>query len=224
MKYKWLNKENNNKLIIFFNGWGMDENAIKHLQAEEYDIVMLYDYNSLDTDLKFDKEYEQINLIAWSMGVMAASVCFKSADGSTDKNPFSVLYKTCKKFKSVAMNGTLKPIDFEYGIHPKIYDLTIQGFDEKGRDKFVSNMFDYSSGANVYKAGVREDSLENLRAELAALKNYKGNEYFSYDKVYISKNDKIIPTKHQVNYWGVEPNLEGGHYPFFNFAKWSEIL
>ena len=28
MKYKWLNKDNNPKLIIFFNGWGMDEDVV----------------------------------------------------------------------------------------------------------------------------------------------------------------------------------------------------
>ena len=37
MKYKWLNKGvnkgvNNGKLILFFNGWGMDENVVKHLE------------------------------------------------------------------------------------------------------------------------------------------------------------------------------------------------
>ncbi len=40
MKYKWLNKQNNKKLIIFFNGLGMDENAVNHLDTEDYDIVM----------------------------------------------------------------------------------------------------------------------------------------------------------------------------------------
>ena len=36
--------------------------------------------------------------------------------------------------------------------------------------------------------------------------------------------DKIIPTKSQVAFWKVEPNLKGGHCPFFQFKKWSELL
>ena len=55
MKYKWLNKEvNNSKLILFFNGWGMDDNVVKHLDVEDYDVLMFYDYNTLDTDFDFE--------------------------------------------------------------------------------------------------------------------------------------------------------------------------
>ena len=72
MKYKWLNKVNNQKLIIFFNGWGMDESVVSHLDCENYDILMFYDYNTLDTDFDFESLniYPKKNLIAWSMGVM----------------------------------------------------------------------------------------------------------------------------------------------------------
>ena len=42
MKYKWLNNVKNKKLIIFFNGWGMDENVVKHLDCEDYDVLMFY--------------------------------------------------------------------------------------------------------------------------------------------------------------------------------------
>jgi hypothetical protein len=38
------------------------------------------------------------------------------------------------------------------------------------------------------------------------------------------ENDKIIPTKSQVKFWGIEPNLKGGHCPFLQFEKWSELL
>ena len=38
MKYKWINYKNNKKLIIFFNGWGMDENVVKHFSPEDYDV------------------------------------------------------------------------------------------------------------------------------------------------------------------------------------------
>ena len=39
MKLNWLNKKNNKKLIIFFNGWGMDDSAIVHLSPEDYDVL-----------------------------------------------------------------------------------------------------------------------------------------------------------------------------------------
>ena len=110
MEYKWLNKQDNDKLIIFFNGWGMDGNAVKHLKPEDYDIVMFYDYNNLETDFELDKEYSETNLIAWSMGVMVA--------GIKEANKFS--YNN----KLVAINGTPKTIDEKYR-HISFYQLFI---------------------------------------------------------------------------------------------------
>ncbi len=197
MKYKWLNKQNNKKVIIFFNGWGMDENVVKHLDMEDFDIVMFYDYNNLETDFILE-DYPEKYLVAWSMGVMVAS-----------KFDFGVK-------SAAAVNGTLKPIDAEFGIHPKIYDLTIRGFNEKGREKFIQNMCEEKI--------ICARELENQKSELSAIKTYSANENFKYSKIFISDNDKIIPTKSQCAFWGIEPNLKAGHCPFSLFKKWSELL
>ena len=204
MKYKWINYKNNKKLIIFFNGWGMDEGIVQHLKPENYDILMFYDYNNLENcfNLNLFNLYEEKNLIAWSMGVMIGSICFKNISFN----------------KTVAINGTLKPIDIEFGIHPKIYDLTIKNFDENGRNKFITSMFSKKEEIFFLR------DIENQRNELIALKNYSANEEFKYNKIIISNNDKIIPTKSQVKYWGIEPNLNTGHCPFFEFTKWSDLL
>lgn len=203
MKYKWLNNKGNKKLIIFFNGWGMDECVVKHLEVEDYDVIMFYDYSTLDTDF-IPQDYQEKYLVAWSMGVMIGT-----------KFGFHVNSAT-------AINGTLKPIDAEFGIHPKIYDLTIRGFDEKGREKFIQNMFNDTRMVCSIKG--REDTIEELKSELSAIKTYSANFDFKYTKVLISDNDKIIPTKSQCAYWKMEPNLKSGHFPFSLFKKWSELL
>lgn len=210
MKYKWLNKNNNQKLIIFFNGWGMDENVVMHLSPEDFDVLMFYDYNTLDTDFDFSllNIYLEKNIIAWSMGVMVGG---------------KYLDKLGSLKQTVAINGTLKPIDVEFGIHPRIYDLTVKGFDEKGRDRFFSSMFCGEQNPHPIHLP-KERDIEEQRSELIALKNYMSNDFFRYNKVLISDNDKIIPTKSQVAFWGIEPNLKGGHCPFFHFEKWSELL
>lgn len=212
MKYKWLNQRVNkgvsDRLIIFFNGWGMDECVVKHLDPEDYDILMFYDYNSLDTDFNFDllDTYTEKSLVAWSMGVMVAT-----------------LFQQANAKNNTAINGTLKPVDTEFGIHPKIYDLTIRGFDEKGRKRFIDSMFNGESTPHPIPLSKEREICEQ-HSELIALKNYQADETFKYNKVLISDNDKIIPTKSQVAFWGIEPNLKSGHCPFFNFTKWSELL
>lgn len=202
MKYKWLYKENNSRVILFFNGWGMDEAVISHLLHEDYDVVMFYDYNTLECDFDFSElNNKQKYLIAWSMGVMCAAL-------------FDIKYE-----KKVAINGTLKPIDDDFGIPRRIYDLTIKGFNPKGAEKFIQNMFNEP----VKNFSVSRE-FENQKTELSALKNYKADINFQYDKVWISDNDKIIPTKNQVKFWNQEPNLKSGHAPFNLFSKWSELL
>ena len=204
MKYKWLNQKNNQKLIIFFNGWGMDECVVNHLLPEDYDVLMFYDYNSLETDFDFDclNKYNERFLTAWSMGVMTATL-------------FDIDY-----LSKTAINGTLKPIDDKFGIPKRIYELTLKWFSPKGADRFIKSM--YAENSEYIIPPKRE--FENQKSELEALTHYEANQEFKYDRVIISTEDKIIPTKNQCAFWGREPNMESGHAPFNNFKKWSELL
>lgn len=203
MKYKWLNKDNKTKLIVFFNGWGMDESIAEHLQYGDYDLLMFYDYNTLHTDFDFSvlTGYEKRYLVAWSMGVMTASL-------------FNIQYDS-----GTAINGTLKPIDDKYGIPKNIYNLTLNNFNSKSAERFVNNMF----LEKKHNFKIRRD-FENIKTELQALTNYEANLDFQYDKIILSSKDKIIPTKNQSAFWGVEPNIESGHAPFLNFKSWEELL
>lgn len=203
MKYKWLIKNNNNDIIIFFNGWGMDENIIKHISSQNIDIVMFYDYCSLSSEFNFDilNNYKNRYLIAWSMGVMIATL-------------FDI-----KPTKSIAINGTLKPIDDKFGIPKRIYDLTIKNLSPDGIQKFIKNMFIIPN--NKY---INNREFQNQKDELIAIKSYNANTNFKYDKIIISTQDKIIPTKNQSNFWEIEPNFHSGHCIFYNIKSWSEIL
>ena len=203
MKYKWLNINQNNKVIVFFNGWGMDESVVHHLEFSDYDILMFYDYNNLDTNFNFNSldKYKNKSLIAWSMGVMVATL-------------FNQKYTS-----ATAINGTLKPIDNKFGISQRIYDLTIKGFNEKGAQRFIKSMFN----ENIELPQISRD-IENQKSELSALKNYTANSNFKYNRIILSDNDKIIPTKSQIAFWGIEPNISSGHCPFMLFKKWEELL
>lgn len=204
MEYKWLNKkQENNKIIVFFNGWGMDESIVRHLNPKDFDVLMFFDYNTLNTDFDFGglNTYKECYIIAWSMGVMVATL-------------FDIAHNS-----ATAINGTLKPVDNNYGIPERIYDLTLRGFSEKGAEKFIKNMFDTD-----YDYPKINREFINQKSELAALKGYKANLDFKYSKVFISDNDKIIPTKNQVAFWEVEPDLKSGHCPFFLFKNWEELL
>ena len=125
MQYKWLNKKENKNLIVFFNGWGMSEKAVSHLDFDGYDVLTFFDYRSFEIE-NFDfSKYEKKVLIAWSMGVY---VC----------NYFFDIFKNFDKF--IAINGTQKPIDDNFGIPTAIYNLTVYNFNDLSCAKFMKKI------------------------------------------------------------------------------------
>ena len=59
--------------LLFFAGWGMDETPFMHNLPPNKDLIICYDYRSLDFDSTLLSTYEGIYVVAWSMGVWAAS-------------------------------------------------------------------------------------------------------------------------------------------------------
>jgi len=200
MKSKFY-KEGNKKLILFFNGWGMDELIVSHLDRTGYDLLVLYDYRDLDITFPDFSSYDELFVVGWSMGVMISSL-FDDIDA-----------------KRIAINGTLKPIDDKYGIPEKIYKLTVRGFNERSCEKFMRRMFEGIPPIQTFSNRAFEDVKEELE-------NLMGIEakYISYDRKLISDNDVIIPTENQKNYWRNYELIKGGHCPFFNYTSWSELL
>lgn len=200
MKQVWINKQNNKELIIFFNGWGMDERIVKDLDVENYDVLTVFDYQAI-TKIENIENYEKKYLVAWSMGVYMSQICSFVFD------------------KKIAINGTLVPIDAKYGIHPRIYDLTINNFNEQTKNKFAQNMgIDYELGRTN----------EELKNELIEIKNIKNDIRFNFDKAIVSLNDKIFSAKSQIAFWNSQnvpvQTFDANHCVFSEFKSWGEIL
>ncbi|WP_273493269.1 pimeloyl-ACP methyl esterase BioG family protein, partial [Butyricimonas sp. An62] len=97
MKRKWITKEGNRVLTLFFCGWGMDERTVQHVGGIG-DLLLFYDYRDISGEDAPEVEgYESVRVVAWSMGVWAASVLL-----SRWNIPVS-----CR----VAINGTERPVD-----------------------------------------------------------------------------------------------------------------
>lgn len=214
MQYHWLNKKNNNKLIIFFTGWSFDENPFKFLNCEDYDVLILYDYNLLD--LPEIPKYNQYFLISWSMGVFSA---------------YQIRDKLPKFTKKLAINGTLYPVDDELGIPQKPFELTLKHAEKGLQAKFYQNIFQSKEEYEKYTQTPVKRTIENRVSELnniyERIKNTRLNYDNYYDKALISSDDKIIPTQNQKNFWNKYLNpqiIESGHFPYYNFESWNEIL
>ena len=216
MQFHWLNKQNNSKLIIFFVGWSFDENPFKFLACENFDVLIVCDYSTIDENIEKFTSYKEINLIAWSMGVFVAYLL-------KDKLP--------KFNKKIAINGTPLPVNDEFGIPVKPFLLTLRHARTGLEGKFYQNIFDTKEEFEKYSTMSVNRSIENRETELKSLydkiRSAEINYSRFYDKALISSRDKIIPTKNQVNFWQNNAEiemLESGHFPYYNFISWNDIL
>ena len=215
MKTQWINKKNNDSCILFFNGWGMDENGIKHIDPGNNDLLMFYDYSEKEGNFN-QEEYQKVYVIAWSLGVYAAASFLKRNKVVVDK--------------SIAINGTLNPIDAKYGIAPAVFDATVNNWDVINRTKFNMRMFGGRGEYQQMTAYWPQRSVENQYEELVYLWNtIKQNPVlnFRFDVALIGKQDLIFTSKNQLDFWGDQTNiieLNMPHFPFKGIERWQELI
>ncbi len=206
MQYKWLQKNISQNLIIFFNGWGMNEKAVQHLDKENqitknFDCLHFYDYQNITMPTIDFSTYQHIYLIAWSMGIYMS-------------NALTLPYT-----KKIAFCGTGNPISIKEGIPPKVYQLTINNFNEQ-----TQAIFNKKIGFSLNS----QQTNTALKNELIAIQEYQFTKKTFFDIAFIAKNDCIFPFENQKNYWEHNANksiiLETKHYPFHLFTSWKEIL
>ena len=216
MSNLWLNKEGNKYCILFFNGWGLNENAIKHLDTDNYDICMFYDYSHIH-ELEFNtKVYDEVYLIAWSLGVWAAS---------NSINPQKLRFS-----KTIAINGTEVPKDTKYGIHPTIFESTLKNWNPRNRDKFNLRIMGGKEEFIKMNHVLLSQSCEDQKKELECIDNELNKRFFheiKYDSSIIGKQDLIFLPAKQINYWKNKSRtieMEIPHYPFGSFTSWNQII
>ena len=126
--------------------------------------------------------------------------------------------------KKIAINGTTKIIDDNFGIPNKIYKITVKFLNEESRDKFIKNMFD---NGKINPNITITRSLSELKEELISIQNIELSQELNYDLAIISKDDKIIPTKNQLNFWQNKTKIKeinSTHCPFEIYNSWQDLL
>ncbi|MCS3158440.1 DUF452 family protein [Phocaeicola dorei] len=126
MKHYFIQQNYLPRLTLFFAGWGMDECPFMDYCSGNSDLLVCYDYRSLDFDFTLLQGYQEIRLIAWSMGVWAASMVLQDMD-----------LPICE---SVALNGTVTPVDDLKGISQQVFEGTLEGLNEVTLEKFIRRM------------------------------------------------------------------------------------
>jgi biotin synthesis protein BioG len=221
MKTEWLHRNDNEWLIVFFNGWGMDSHPFRPLSSEKYDVLCCYDYSDhqKSVDIKdLAQGYDRLDCIGWSMGV---------ANGQKKILDIAEYFH-----KIVAINGTLQPIDDMHGIPVEICRGTLEALNEETLLKFNRRMCGSSNVYTKFMENKPQRNIDDIHNELSTLmENMETAEIKSsiFTDIIISRKDMIIPTKNQEQFWsnaeaGKIHRLESSHFPFYLWKSWDELL
>ena len=88
MKRKWITKEGNRVLTLFFCGWGMDEHTVQHVRGMG-DLLLFYDYRDISGEDAPEVEgYESVRVVG-SIGVVESLEysCFLPGGYQRDRTP-----------------------------------------------------------------------------------------------------------------------------------------
>jgi malonyl-ACP O-methyltransferase BioC len=207
MQSKYICRNHNTRLILIFAGWGMDWRPFKDLSHPGYDILVVWDYRDLTFNWQPLLAYHEICLLAWSMGVFAASL--------------TVHEIVPRITKSIAVNGTLEPISSKYGIPEAIYHGTINSLSPTTLRKFYRRMCTSAEQFADFDANRPKRTISELSDELQAIEThtfFHVQQVENWDLAVISRNDGIFPMQNQVNAWRLTAPIqfmEAGHLPDF---------
>ncbi len=219
MEHIWLTKTKHRDIILFFNGWGNDVNPFLHIDTNGFDVLMFYDYKSLDNEdnlIAEIKSYARIHLIAWSFGVWLSQY-------------FCEKYQVKPDYR-VAINGTLCPVDDQYGIQNAIVTGTLTQLNERNLMKFQMRMVGGKKAFEKFQAVKPEISWEEQQYELKALAaHFKMPLQYDngFDKVFIGLQDNIFAPQNQLNFWEGKTRIvqiNAPHFCFFQFKTWKEFI
>ena len=120
-------KTGNSQLLLVFSGWAASPEVFRQLETEpDTDLWICYDYRGMDFEGEALSGYRKIRLVAWSLGVWAASVMF-------GKKPVSFT-------EAIAVNGTPCPVHDRWGIPETIFRGTLDNVTEEGMRRFNRRM------------------------------------------------------------------------------------
>lgn len=190
MKHYFIQQKNYPKLTLFFAGWGMDEQPFIDYCPVESDLLICYDYRLLDFDFTLLQGYEEIRLIAWSMGVWAASVVLQHIDVSISE--------------SIALNGTMTPVDDNKGIPRTVFERTLAGLNDVAFEKFIRRMCLKRDKTEAFLAKRPTRRVAELKEELQKIEEQAeagAVPAFKWGRAVIGRDDLIFITANQRNAW-----------------------
>lgn len=207
MRLKFTCNLKQSRLILIYAGWGMDWRPFVTLQHAGYDIAVIWDYTDLTMRWKPLLRYDEICVMAWSMGVFVASVTMHE-----------ILPRVTQR---IAVNGTLEPIHPTLGIPPAIWHGTFNGLSPVTVRKFQRRMCMSAAEFAAFSEGIPKRTVASLAREMTALEThtmFHPQQIKRWDMAVIGRHDAIFNPDNQAAAWrdnAPVKYIDRGHWPDF---------
>lgn len=204
MQIEWVKQDHNKDVIVVFGGWAVGFAPLAHLEGD-IDVLFVNDFRDIAADLPDLSQYENRSLIAFSFGVAAYA---HWQVGHTD--PFTL---------KIAINGTVTPVDRQFGIPPIIMQKTIDALDPESLQVFLMRCFGE-------RQPFLEADIDALKDELIIVQQRGSAAPMEFDKIIVSDKDRIFLSANLKRAYEGEnvATVQGPHIPFASWTRWEEIL
>ncbi len=210
MKTKLINN-NSKELILFLTGWGCDDNQFLNFNSSSKDILLFWDYSTLDFEFDFSK-YEEFYLLTYSAGVYVAGL----------------IQNKLPNFKTkIAINGNPLMFDSHFGIDKETLNI-MSNLDEKNVEEFIKKYLIFDE--NDYKEFIKTPALRSFKSSETELKKleefYHDFEPVEFDRAILSDSDKIFNPTTQKEYFKQKAKImkNSAHNVFSKFKSYDEIF
>ncbi len=217
MKHEWLIHEGRERLILFFAGWGMDARPFRSITATSSDVLVLFSYHEpSDATVLTDvcAGYARSDVLAWSLGVVMAGHWRAGTD-----TPVA---------HAVALNGTPYPAHDSKGIPTDRFNGTLDQLSQASLQQFYRRMCGRPAALKDFLASAPARDIDDLRLELAFLRDQSPCPEAVFDGAVVSSRDRIVPSANQRNCWGEADtpyhDIDGPHFLFSSITHWEELL
>ncbi|MCI5159722.1 MAG: DUF452 family protein, partial [Candidatus Electrothrix sp. AUS1_2] len=226
MKHCRLFQKGNQDCLLFFAGWGMCPEPFADIPSGGVDVLMFYDYRGMNAEATSAaltglcrKSYRNVHLLAWSMGVRAASTLFTEE-----------AFLVSELASAIAIGGTCHPVHDLLGIPEQNFKEMAEQLTPARVEAFHRSMFsdeeETDRFARSFPRGKR--SFAELQEELLVLAGACRKEPEVpdiYTHRIVTGRDRIVPARNQVRAWGRRNcrTLSLPHFPFYQWSSWSAM-
>ncbi len=199
MKHQFIIDQHADCLTLFFLGWSMDATPFVDYTTGGSDLLVVWDYTYFRNLKPLLKRYKTIHLVAWSMGVWAATHCLQGVALAS----------------ATAIHGTPQLADNSYGIPVPIFTATVRTLTPDNLARFNRRMCGAKAAYETFLTRAPQRPFASQLRELRVVDRERIHvlpEALAWTAAYAGAKDMIFPQEHVQRAFPFATITQSPHY------------